>query len=113
MQNIFQEGDLIFYDLKGPNKDFLPSKLTTPYKGPYVVLSQYKNDITCRHANVGTVQVFTSIVSNRSTGPSKEATTLSQVDYQQFVVLNITAYPGDPEKRSEMEFLLEYEDGTI
>ena len=58
MQIIFQEGDLILYDLKGPNKDFLPSKLTTPYKGPYVVLSQYKNDITCRHANVGTVQVF-------------------------------------------------------
>ena len=42
MQNVFQEGDLILYDLKGPNKDFLPSKLTTPYKGPYVVLSQYK-----------------------------------------------------------------------
>jgi len=68
MQNIFQEGDLIFYDLKGPNKDFLPSKLTTPYKDPYVVLSQYKNDITCRHANVGTVQVFTSIVSNSLEG---------------------------------------------
>ena len=32
MQNVFQEGDLILYDLKGPNKDFLPSKLTTPYK---------------------------------------------------------------------------------
>ena len=40
------------------NKDFLPSKLITPYKGPYVVLSHYKNDITCKHANVGTVQVF-------------------------------------------------------
>ena len=58
MQNIFQEGDLILYDLKGPNQDFLPSKLTTPYKGPSVVLSQYKNDVTCKHANVGTVQVF-------------------------------------------------------
>jgi hypothetical protein len=55
MQNVFQEGDLILYDLKGPNKDFLPSKLTTPYKCPYVVLSQYKNDVTCKHANVVTV----------------------------------------------------------
>jgi hypothetical protein len=27
-------------------------ELTTPYKGPYVVLSHYKNDITCKHANV-------------------------------------------------------------
>ena len=45
VQNIYQEGDFILYDLKGPDKSFLPSKLTTPYKGPYVVISQYKNDI--------------------------------------------------------------------
>ena len=96
-----------------PNKDFLPSKLTTPYKGPYVVLSQYKNDVTCKHANVVTVQVFHIDRIKPFCGSLEEATALAQIDYQQFVVLNITAYQGDPEKRSEMEFLLEYEDGTI
>ena len=50
--DIFREGDLILYDLKGLSKDFLPSKLTMPYKDflPYVVLSQYKYDVTCKHA---------------------------------------------------------------
>ena len=106
IQNIFQVGDLILYDLKGPNKDFLPSKLTTPYKGPYVVLSHYKNDVTCKHANVGTVQVFHEDRVKPFYGSLNEATVLTQVDYEQFVVLNITAYRGDPEKRSKMEFLL-------
>jgi hypothetical protein len=96
-----------------PNKDFLPSKLTTPYKGPYVVLSQYKNDVTCKHANVDTIQVFHIDRVKPFYGSLEEATVQAQVDYQQFAALNITAYRGDPEKRSEMEFLLEYEDGTI
>ena len=39
-QNLYQEGDFLLYDLRGPDKSFLPSKLTTPYKGPYTVMSQ-------------------------------------------------------------------------
>ena len=70
-------------------------------------------NVTCKHANVGTVQVFHIDRVKPFYGSLEEATVLAQVDYQQFVVLNITAYRGDPEKRSEMEFLLEYEDGTI
>ena len=45
-------------------------------------------------------------------GSLEEATTLAQVDYQQFVVADITAYRGDPHLRSKMEFLFTYEDGT-
>lgn len=48
------------YDLKGPEKSFLISKLSTPYKGPYVVMLQHKNDITSKHTNSGAVQVFHS-----------------------------------------------------
>jgi hypothetical protein len=29
-QNIYLDGDLVLYDLRGPDKEFLPSKLTTP-----------------------------------------------------------------------------------
>ena len=35
LHNIYQEGDFLLYDLRGPDKSFLPSKLTT---GPYTVL---------------------------------------------------------------------------
>ena len=112
-QNIYQEGDFILYDLKGPEKSFLPSKLTTPYKGPYVVISQYKNDITCRHTNSGVVQVFHIDRVKPFYGSDEQATTLAQVDYQQFIITAITAYRGDPTTRSKMEFLITYEDGTI
>ena len=112
-QNIFQEGDLLQYDLRGPDKDFLPSNLTTPYKDPYVVISQYKNDITCRHANIGTVQVFHVDRVKPFYGSLEEATVLARVDHQQFIITRIMAYRGDPELRSKTKFLLEYEDGTI
>ena len=63
--------------------------------------------------NVCTVQVFRNDRVKPFYGSLEEATVLAQVDYKQFVVHNITAYRGDPEKRNEMEFLLEYKDGTI
>ena len=87
-QNVYQDGDLVLYDLRGPDKDFLPSKLTTPYKGPYIVSSQYKNDVTCKHANQGTVQVFHVDRVKPFYGSLEEAQKLSRVDYQQFVIFN-------------------------
>jgi hypothetical protein len=102
-QNIY----LILYDLRGPDKDFLPIKLTTPYKGPYIVSSQYKNDVTCKHANQDTIQIFHVDRVKPFFGSLEEAQKLSRVDYQQFVVPNILAYPHI---HSKMEFQLEYED---
>lgn len=34
LQNTYQEGDFLLYDVRGPEKTFLPSKLSTPLKGP-------------------------------------------------------------------------------
>ena len=76
-------------------------------------MSQYKNDVTCKHANSGTVQIFHVDRVKPFYGSLEEATTLAQVDYQQFVIADITAYRGDPHLRSKMEFLITYEDGTI
>jgi len=81
-QNVYQDGDLVLYDLRGPDKDFLPSKLTTPYKGPYIVSSQHKNDVTCKHANQGTVQVFHVDRVKPFYGSLEEAQKLSRVEYQ-------------------------------
>ena len=76
-QNIFQEGDLLLYDLRGPDENFLPSKLTTPYKGLHILNSQYKNDITCRHANIETIQVFHADRVRPFYGSLDEATILA------------------------------------
>jgi len=37
-QNIHQPDDLVLFDVRGPQKNFLPIKLSAPYKGPYEVL---------------------------------------------------------------------------
>ena len=76
---------------RGTDKSFLPSKLTTPYKGPYIVVSQYKNDVTFRHTNSGAVQVFNIDQVKPFYGSDEQATTLAQVDYQQFIITAITA----------------------
>jgi len=50
-------------------------------------MSQHKNDITCKYANSASVQ----ILCIDRVGSLAEVTTLAQVDYQQFVVTDITA----------------------
>ena len=61
---MYQEEDFLLYDLK----------LTTPYKGPYVVMSQHKNDITYKHTNSVAVQVFHSDRVKPFYGSDEEAT---------------------------------------
>lgn len=62
---------------------------------------------------IGTIQIFHKDRVKPFYGSLGEAQKLSRVDYQQFVVSNISAYRGEPHIRTKMEFLLEYEDGII
>ena len=53
-QNTYQPGDFVLlrHDPLKPK----PAKLLPPWKGPYVVLSQDKNDVECKHMTQRTVQ---------------------------------------------------------
>ena len=55
-QIVFQPGDLVFFQLNPDNP--LPSKLSSPFLGPYHVLQQHKNDVECRHLVMGTIKWF-------------------------------------------------------
>ena len=101
LQNTYQEGDFLLYDVRGPEKNFFPASIQRTLT--YVVMAQDKNDVTCKHTNTGMVQVF---------GAHEQATTLAQVDYQQFLIETISAYRGDPNQRSKMKFLITYADET-
>ena len=47
LQNCFQKGDLVLFQ-RSPDAP-LPTKLSSPYTGPYEVIQQRKNDVECRH----------------------------------------------------------------
>eukprot|EP01040_Poterioochromonas_malhamensis_P027184 gene27184-biopygen3623 len=55
-QNTYQKGDFVLWQ-RNPD-DPLPTKLTTPFVGPFEVLEQYKNDVECRHVLHGNIQKF-------------------------------------------------------
>jgi hypothetical protein len=55
-QNKFQPGDLVLFQLNPDQPK--PTKLTSPYLGPYEVLRQVKNDVEVRHVSLGVVKQF-------------------------------------------------------
>jgi hypothetical protein len=105
---VYQPGDFILTE--NVNKD---SKLSAKYLGPYVVIDQVKNDITCRHCAIG--QVFTFNVERVKPfhGSPEQAYETALRDHDQYVINRILSYRGEPTKRSTMEFLVQFGDGSL
>lgn len=110
-QNTYQPGDLVLFDVRGPQHDFLPTKLSPPYKGPYQVKKHYKNDVTCQHLNTGVVQQFHVDRLKPYFGDIESALTLAQADGFQHVIIEIKAHRGDTLKRKTMDFYIQYAEG--
>jgi hypothetical protein len=109
-QNLFQPGDFILWRYNPENP--LPSKLTSPFRGPFEVISQFKNDITCRHLVSGEISIFHVERVKLFAGNRTEAYATALHDNDQFVISHMAAYRGDPEVRTTMEFLVHFVDGS-
>ena len=55
-QNKYQPGDLVLWQLN-PDQH-RPNKLSPRFLGPFEVINQDKNEVTCKHVNLGTLKVF-------------------------------------------------------
>jgi hypothetical protein len=107
LQNKYCAGDFIL---------FLPDEKEvklSKYKGPYEVHAQYKNDITCKHLVQGTVHVFHVDKVKIFFGDREKAFAAAQLDHDQYVMTRFMAFKGSPDKRTTMEFKIEFVDGTI
>jgi hypothetical protein len=109
-QNTFQPGDFVLHHL--PADKPVPSKLVGRYAGPYVVLVQRKNDVSCRHCALGHVKEFFVSDLKLFVGSADEARQMAMLDADQFLVDRFLAYKGDPARRIEMEFLVRFADGS-
>lgn len=109
LQNQYQPGDLVLLqrDPQAP----LPEKLSFRYMGPYEVIAQSKNDVTCRHLCVKTVHTFHVERLKIFSGTRADAERVAQLDHDQHEIADILYYRGDPEARRSMDFYVRFADG--
>ena len=81
--------------------------------GPYVVLQQYKNDVTIRHMATGVVAVEHVSRLRPYTGNLADARRVAMADYDQTVIDRVVWYVGDINKRKSLEFKTIFADGDI
>ena len=105
--NVYQSGDLV---LKRVSE--VPNKLHPKYSGPYEVINQVKNDVSCRHIVQGSVYTFHVTQLKIFHGTKSEAIELAKIDCDQYTISRFLAYRGDPLVRTTMEFLILFEDGS-
>ena len=110
-QNIYQPGDLVLWEAYQAH-DMRATKLTPKYKGPYEVIKHVKNDVTARHVNLGFVTELDSLRLKRFIGSHDEAVRIAMVDQNQFLIDSILSYKGHESKRTTMQFLVQFADGT-
>ena len=109
--NKYQPGDFVLYMV--PTDKPKPTKLTSPFLGPYKVIRHEKNDVEAQHVVMGTIRVFHVTSLKLFMGTPAEAQELAQRDADQHMILNIRAYIGDPKRRTTCEFEVEFIDGSI
>ena len=108
VQATYIEGDLVVYDsLYSPIKR-RAVKLANRAQGPYRVISQYKNDVTCRHICTGVVSVLHVERLALFSGTEEQAVRLALEDADQDVIENIDGWRGDPAFRRSMEFFVKF-----
>jgi hypothetical protein len=109
----YVRGDLVLFDQREGPCTHLPEQLSTTYLGPYEVVSQNKNDATCKHIVLNTEHVFHVARLKPFFGTREEALKVAQLDQDQFFVRRILHYTGNPHLRTSMTFTVDYVDGDV
>ena len=108
-KNKYAKGDLI---LHLPKKFIKHDKLNPKHTGPFKVVKQTKNDITCIHlADPTIVKEYHVSEVALWVGTDLEAEEAARWDNDVYVVTKVLAHRGNIYVKTHMEFLLEYKDG--
>ena len=111
--NQFAVNDLVLKTVRTPTIHWKKEKLGPNFTGPWKVVSVNKNDYVCEHITHGIRQEFHVNMLKPYFGTVETAKAAALLDYDQFIVKQITNYVGDPLNRKTMEFETHYEDGDV
>ena len=110
-QNMYQSNDYVLHLYSTTND--LPSKLSPKYSGPFVVLSQSGNDVTCKNLITDSINIFHVSRLKLFVGSSTQAYSSALRDNNQYTIQSILAYRGNPLIRTSMSFHVSFDDGTL
>jgi hypothetical protein len=109
LQNKYQPGDLILFNPKENPYALRESKMSPKFLGPYQVISQHRNDITCKHVTLNTRHVLHSSRVHPFFGTYDDAKRISMVDREEFLVEEILAHRGNDKRKTSLEFLVKWQ----
>jgi hypothetical protein len=110
---MYAVGDLLLWDPLEHPKDHLPSKLTPRYSGPFRVLEQRNNDIKCIHVVTHDIKVFHVSRVRPFFGSESAAYEVAKLDKDQYQIISIRGFIGNPNVRKSLHFFVEFESSTI
>ena len=106
--NVFQPGDYVLFI-----QHHRPSKLSAHYLGPYEVISQYKNDVVCKHLVSHVHKTLHTDNLQPFFGDAAAALDAALRDNNQHHIQRIITFKGDPFRRHSTSFQVEFADGDI
>ena len=109
----YEPGDLVLFNPREKQSDFLATKLTPDWLGPYQVVQQLKNDVTARHIVLHTEAVLHVERLKPFFGTYEDALLIARHDHHQYAITCFNFYRGNPFVRTSLIFNVTFEDGTI
>ena len=109
--NVYLPGELVLHQRDPDN--FLPSKLTLPFTGPYEVLEQTRNRVKCRHLSSHVVKDLHLSSLKIFHGNLAAAQRMANQEEDQTTVVEVNAWRGDPMRKTTLCFRVVFADGDI
>jgi hypothetical protein len=93
-------------------RDSKPTKLSPNFLGQYSVQEVFKADVTIKHLVTEDVRVVhMEKIKPFFASSYEEAYKAALIDHGQYVVDRLLSWAGDPERRSNMSYLVRFMDG--
>ena len=100
----YELGDLVLWNPRERPTDFLPAKLSPTWLGPYEVVKQVNNSVSCVHIIMRTPKVFHMDRLKPFIGSRAAALELAKLDHNQYDIKSINYFTGNPHIRTSMKF---------